>query len=159
MRRRACGAVLALATLCACGGGSAGPSPVGGPSVASPSPSPPLPTQTARFVDDLQRAGAVVRATEILTPETSYPWIPVPAVRITIEEHWISAFEYPTPEAVNDALRHTSADGHEFASAQVSWISDPHIYQSDRLIVLYVGTSPAMLDLLTRVLGPQFAGR
>ena len=42
---------------------------------------------------------------------------------------------------------------------QYFWMSDPHFYRYDRVIVLYVGTSPAMLDLLTRVLGPQFAGR
>jgi len=95
----------------------------------------------------------------VLKPKSHFPWIPVPAVGISIGDEWISAFEYPTNEEVEDALRHTSADGHEFARAQVWWISDPHIYRSDRLIVLYVGRSEPILDLLGRVLGPQFAGR
>ena len=154
-RSRASGAVLALATLCACSGGSMGPSPADVPAVATPAPFPVLPPLAARFVADLRRAGAVVGTAEV----GKHPWIPVPRVAITIDDQWISAFEYETTEAVEDALRHTSADGHEFAGAQVWWISDPHIYRSDRLIVLYVGRSQPILDLLGGVLGPQIAGR
>lgn len=157
--RRALVPVLAMAILSACSGGSLGPSPADVPAAASPAPSPALPPLAARFVADLQRAGAVVGAAEVLKPNASFLWIPVPKVRISIEDQWLAAFEYPTSEAVEEALRHTSADGHEFASAQVWWISDPHIYRSDRLIVLYVGRSQPILDLLGRVLGPQVAGR
>ena len=157
---RAVAAVLALCALSGCGGGSTAPSPPDAPpTVASPAPPPALPTQAARFVADLRRAGAPVSAAWMLKPHTSFPWIPVPAASVSIDDHRVFAFEYATTEDVEDALRETSADGHEFASAQVSWTSDPHIYRSDRLIVLYVGRSPAMLDLLTRVLGPQIAGR
>ena len=108
---------------------------------------------------DLRQAGAEVASAEVLKPQFSFPWIPVPGVRVRIGDQGVTAFEYATVEDVEFALRHTSADGHEFASAQVWWVSDPHIYRSDRLIVLYVGTSPAILDLLARLLGPQFAGR
>jgi hypothetical protein len=152
-------AVIALATLSACGGGAMGPSPTDFPAVASSAPSPAAPPQAARFVADLQRVGAVVGAAEVLEPGSSYPWIPVPAVRISIGGEQVSAFEYATSGELEDALRHTSADGHEFAGAQVSWISDPHIYRSDRLIVLYVGRSQPILDLLDAVVGPPIAGR
>ena len=155
MLQRLSVALLSVATLCACD--NTAPTPVRAP-LETPAPLPVLSPLTARFVDDLHRAGAPVGAAEILS-EAAYPWIRVPAVRISIGEERVAAFEYPTTEEVEAALRHTSADGHEFASAQVSWVSDPHIYRSDRLIVLYVGTSRPLLDLLRRVLGPQVAGR
>jgi hypothetical protein len=131
--------------------------------VESPSPtaSPrPLevPPQTARFVLDLQRAGAAARAAEVRLPKTSFPWIDVPAVRINVEDDHVWAFEYPTTAEAEAVERDTSASGHRFAGAQVSWVSDPHIFRFDRLIVLYVGRSRPILDVLERVLGPQFAG-
>ncbi len=40
----------------------------------------------------------------------------------------------------------------------VEWLGTPHFFRSGPLIVVYVGTSPATLDVLTRALGPPFAG-
>ena len=41
----------------------------------------------------------------------------------------------------------------------VTWVAPPHFYRQGRVIVLYVGSNPNILSLLTAVLGPQFAGR
>jgi hypothetical protein len=40
-----------------------------------------------------------------------------------------------------------------------SWMSDPHFYKLGNMIVLYVGQDQKILDILSNVLGPQFAGR
>ena len=40
-----------------------------------------------------------------------------------------------------------------------SWVAPPHFYKAEKLIVLYVGESEAIIDILESVLGPQFAGR
>ena len=149
--------MLALAALGGCGGGTAGPSPVQSPPIESPPPLV-LPPQTARFVAELLRAGATARPVEVRLPKASFPWIDAPAALIDVFDGQVWAFEFPTTAAAEDVVRHTSADGHEFASAQVFWISDPHLFRSDRLIVLYVGRSRAILDVLEQVLGPQFAG-
>ena len=157
MTRRAAGAI-ALLALCGCGGGNTAPTPVESPpTAASPRPLE-VPPQTALFVVELQQAGATARAAEIRLPKASFPWIDVPAVRIDVEDHYVWAFEYPTTAEAEAVARDTSASGHRFAGAQVSWVSDPHIFRSDRLIVLYVGRSRPILDVLERVLGPQFAG-
>lgn len=42
---------------------------------------------------------------------------------------------------------------------QIDWVGPPHFYRRERVIVLYVGTDAAALELLSGVLGPQFAGR
>jgi hypothetical protein len=41
----------------------------------------------------------------------------------------------------------------------VTWVAAPHFYQAGRILVLYVGDDPAILELLEGALGPQFAGR
>lgn len=45
------------------------------------------------------------------------------------------------------------------ATMMIDWLAPPHFFRAERLIVLYVGDNEQMLDLLTQVLGPQFAGR
>jgi hypothetical protein len=39
------------------------------------------------------------------------------------------------------------------------WLSTPHFYKADKLIVLYVGEDAGITDTLSDVLGPQIAGR
>jgi heat shock protein HslJ len=41
----------------------------------------------------------------------------------------------------------------------VSWVASPHFYRVEKLIVLYVGGSEPVTDVLESVLGKQFAGR
>jgi len=41
----------------------------------------------------------------------------------------------------------------------VTWVTPPHFFKSETAIVLYVGDSPKVIEALTSVLGPQFAGR
>ena len=41
----------------------------------------------------------------------------------------------------------------------VLWTAPPHFFSSENVIVLYVGDSPNVIEALTSVLGPQFAGR
>jgi hypothetical protein len=40
----------------------------------------------------------------------------------------------------------------------VSWIDTPHFYQSGNIIVLYVGNTAEVIEILLEALGPQFAG-
>jgi hypothetical protein len=39
------------------------------------------------------------------------------------------------------------------------WIAPPHFFKSGRLIVLYIGEAPAVLEALADTLGPQFPGK
>jgi hypothetical protein len=44
-------------------------------------------------------------------------------------------------------------------TTMVTWIEPPHFFRSERVLVIYIGSDPAVLELLVEVLGPQFAGR
>jgi len=43
--------------------------------------------------------------------------------------------------------------------SMVTWVAAPHFFKSETVIVLYVGESSKVIEALTSVLGPQFAGR
>jgi hypothetical protein len=70
------------------------------------------------------------------------------------------AFEYPT-RAKLQRIR-ISADGTGISrgnrAAIIEW-TQPHFYRSGRLLVLYLGDDPVILETLSLILGPQFAGR
>jgi hypothetical protein len=61
-----------------------------------------------------------------------------------------------TAMTVADAAQ-IGPDGHP-PTMMISWLATPHFYQAERLIVLYVGDDPMVVDLLTALLGPPFAG-
>jgi hypothetical protein len=43
-------------------------------------------------------------------------------------------------------------------TAVVDWVAPPLFFRRERVVVLYVGSEPAVLTLLTDVMGRQFAG-
>ncbi|MFH5834734.1 hypothetical protein ACHAL6_01495 [Proteiniclasticum sp. C24MP] len=43
-------------------------------------------------------------------------------------------------------------------SVEISWVSYPHFYKTDNLIVLYVGENTELIHALEDILGDQFAG-
>ncbi len=56
------------------------------------------------------------------------------------------------------SVRWTEPDGRG-RGMSVAWVAPPHFFHRDGVLVLYVGSDEALLALLTRLLGPQFAGR
>lgn len=81
---------------------------------------------------------------------------------LTVNAGWVEVYAYPTPAEANADAAHLSPDGGTFQrdhSVSISdWAIPPHFYKKDRLIVLYVGYDNQVRALLTRLLGPQFAG-
>ena len=58
-----------------------------------------------------------------------------------------------------EAAAQISADGSSIGTTMVSWVAPPHFFRTESAIVLYVGENHDVIDALTSVLGPQFAGR
>lgn len=137
----------------ACDGGTS-PTPEGSPASTFVGSRP----QTTRLIAALQARGAAVQVVELMRDE-SFPFFAVRAVRLTVEGENVYAFEYGSLREAEDGASRISPDGSQIGSAHVDWISDPHFYRSDRLIVLYVGGSARILDLLQQVVGAQIAGR
>jgi len=150
--------VIALAILGSGCGGSGSP---GGSTSPTESPAPAelvSRPQTVVLIRSLQAAGLEPRFVELMESR-SYPFVSVRAVRLQVDGENVHAFEFATTAAAEAEALGISADGHVVGTAQVSWISDPHFYRSDRLIVLYVGRSERITNALRQVVGPQFAGR
>lgn len=45
-----------------------------------------------------------------------------------------------------------------FKNVSISWISKPHFFKRDNIIVLYVGEDKDIINHLENLLGKQFAG-
>lgn len=67
-------------------------------------------------------------------------------------------FSYDSPAAAQADADLVDPTGSPVGTSMVSWIAPQHFYLRDSLLVLYVGSSRPVIDLLETVLGPQFAG-
>ncbi len=70
----------------------------------------------------------------------------------------VQVYEYADPAAARADAEQIDPDGHP-RTVMVSWMAPPHFFRQGNLIVLYVGDDPAVVALLTKLLGPQFAGQ
>jgi len=70
----------------------------------------------------------------------------------------VQVFEYVSKEEAFQEVMQVSADGSSVGTTMITWIDSPHFYQSGKIIVLYIGNTPELVEILTEVLGPQFAG-
>jgi len=71
----------------------------------------------------------------------------------------VQLFEYSSPSAASADAHQIRADGSGNAVVIVDWVAPPHFFLKGRVMVLYVGSDPAVLSLLQSLLGLQFAGR
>ena len=88
----------------------------------------------------------------------SQPFFSVDAALIVVNGEDVQVFMYADAATVDTEAQTISPDGHDIGLNTVTWCSIPHFYGTNRLMVLYVGDTPAMTDLLDAVLGPEFAG-
>jgi len=127
------------------------PSPTPSPARVYPGP------ETIALVAAFQTQGRTARIVEVL-PQESDPFFAVPAARLSVDGENVYSFEYLSPSEAEGEASLISPEGTHIGSTWITWVSDPHFYQSRSLIVLYVGTSPSLLRVLEQLLGPQIAG-
>jgi len=113
--------------------------------------------ETIQLLAALQRNGATAEVAEIMRLEVM-PFS-VPAVRVLVNGSNVHVFEYATVAVADAEAAGVSADGSSIGATQVLWVSTPHFFRGSRLIVLYVGMDPMVIEALASLLGPQFAGR
>jgi hypothetical protein len=107
------------------------------------------------FVDTLRAAGANVEPTGPVTQ----PFFTPEGHILKVNGADVQVFEYENEEAMESEASQIAPDGGSTSTTMITWMDAPHFYKLGRIIVLYVGSDTAMLDLLEQVLGPQFAGR
>lgn len=139
--------IVALFTLAACGGGA---------DQGNPPPESDLsPGGFDGLVEALKAQGAEV---EISDP-IDQPFFSVSGQALMLKDQNVQVFEYPDADAAAAETETIAPDGGSVGTSMMMWMDDPHFFTQDNLIVLYVGSDSATLELLQAVLGPQIAGR
>lgn len=112
------------------------------------------------LVDNLRAKGLMVEPTS----EIEQPFLGVKGTTLRIsggeikQPADIQSFEYPSADAAAADLGQIGPDGNPSTSI-VEWTGAPHFFRKEQLIVLYVGDDPAVVNLLTELLGAQVAGK
>jgi hypothetical protein len=66
--------------------------------------------------------------------------------------------QYAKASKLDREASRVSSNGMTIGTSKPSWLSTPHFYKTDKLIVLYVGDDQTILRILQSALGKQFAG-
>jgi hypothetical protein len=103
----------------------------------------------------LQQQGLEVQIGE----QISQPFFSVPATLLNTAETGIQVYEYSDASAAQAEADQVAPDGSSVGTSMPFWVGDPHFFNSDKLIVLYLGDDTGILTALESVLGEQFAGR
>ncbi len=121
----------------------------------------------ASLVDGLREAGATVEPIGNTPFPGDAPQQPIfsgTGKRIEVNSENVSLLEYDDETMVEAEAKFISPDGSTYTSenwtmiANISWVAPPHFYKAGKIIVLYIGTNQAIIDLLENLIGPPFAG-
>ena len=131
-------------------------SPVPSPSdAAGSSPSEaPASDPPAAFVAALRDAGAEVSETGAFNTDP----LGGQGIGLCVAGQQVSVYVYPTPEdreAV--ASRIDPTDPSNLGTTIVEWAGNPKFWQADRILVLYLGSDPAVESGISSILGQPFA--
>jgi len=119
------------------------------------------------FVDHLRGR----RLQVVPSDSVRYPFLRGPGVVLRVsgpslaQPAELQSFWYHPAELGMDATQAAAEDAARIApdgtppGGAPAWAGPPHFFRKEHALVLYVGDDPAMLALLTDLLGPQFAGR
>ena len=82
---------------------------------------------------------------------------------ITInEKENISVYLYESSEKMEKDASRIDKEGFGYTNGntetQISWVSYPHFFKKDNIIVLYVGEDLEIINALKEIVGLQFAG-
>lgn len=113
---------------------------------------------TTSLADHLRVAGATVE----MAGTIKHPFLAVPGEMMTVNGQGIEAFQYADAKALANDTRTIDPDGciGTVGGGMVdAWTAPPHFFKSENVMVIYLGSDAKMLQLLTKVMGKQFAGK
>ena len=71
----------------------------------------------------------------------------------------VLVMDYGDADALDAEAAGISPDGSSVGTHMVTWVGPPRFFRTETAIVLYVGESPTVIEALTEMMGPPFAGR
>ena len=120
---------------------------------AAPS-SAPADEPVSAFEAALRAAGADVRSTGDFSTEP----LGGKGTALCVAGQQVSVYVYTSAEErAAVAARIDPTDPSNLGTSIVEWVGTPTFWQADRLIVLYLGSDPAVKSGISSVLGPPFA--
>ncbi|HAF21780.1 MAG TPA: hypothetical protein DCK93_02525 [Blastocatellia bacterium] len=111
--------------------------------------------EVLRLVKNLRAQGATVALTN---DKVSQPFFSVASRIINVNGQGVQVFEYAQPSKADSEAKRVSSNGMTIGTSKPSWLSTPHFFKTEKLIVLYVGYDQTILRILQSALGNQFAG-
>ena len=117
--------------------------------------------QPEQYASDYDSFLANLKSTRISVEtgeRVSQPFFTPQGQIIKLNGEDVQVFEYVSKEEAFQEVMQVSADGGSVGTTMITWIDSPHFYQSGKIIVLYIGNTPELVEILIEVLGPQFAG-
>ena len=106
------------------------------------------------LVSDLVGLGSAVAQGK----SVSQPFFSVAGEETIVDGETVQVFTYASPEAAKADADLVSPQGNPIGASMVSWVSTPHFYLKDSLLVIYVGMNVGVIERLETVMGPEFAG-
>jgi hypothetical protein len=128
--------------------------PAGDANIGNPYPQPGSGATLNSLLATLQGAGLDVSA----AGDVSQSFFSVPGKVLVLNGEEIQVYEYPAPEAAQADAGNVSVDGSSVGATMVDWISTPHFFRTENIILIYVGVNQDVLQVLQSLLGSQFAG-
>lgn len=113
-------------------------------------------TDYSSLIDAIQSRGVLVDLIDEIASESSSFSVPIKVISVGGVD--VQVFEFANESDANTASLTVSKDGTEIGTSIIRWIDTPHFYTNGKLIVLYVGHNPEIVNLLESFLGKQFAG-
>lgn len=71
----------------------------------------------------------------------------------------LEVFEFSSADDRAEADRTISPDGRTIGGATIDWGGDPHLYQTEKLIIVYIGDDKGNMEALEGSFGKEFAGK
>lgn len=95
--------------------------------------------------------------------EIRHDFLSIPGRTILVNGEQVELFEYASRAAATTDSHHIDKDAclvhTPTGNFMEEWPGTPHLYLKDRLMVIYMGTTPAIEAFLVSHLGAQFAGK
>ena len=88
----------------------------------------------------------------------SQPFFSVKAAVYRIDGGELQVYNYRSASAAAKEAGRVAPNG-AIGGAMPRWIAPPHFFRKGRVMAIYLGSSDKALKALTRVMGPQFAGK
>ncbi len=108
-----------------------------------------------QFVQALGRQGLRVSVGDEIAPNVN-GFFSVPAQQVRVNDTQLSVFIYRDADAAAAEAALISPDGQPSPTTRVAWISTPHFYRQEAMIVLYVGCTSQIIQALQVTVGTPF---